>query len=274
MLFWKKMKESSSSSVGWSRKHREILLFLAGLVLTLSAIFLARHRIAAVEKEIRVKVSPVEIVVPSLPISSGETFSVKNLAKKTVPASGTSNRNVPAAEFELLVGARAKGNLAAGEPILWSDVEEPFDVDKFSQAVPAGRRALTIDADSSSSFAGLIRPGDKVDLLCDRENGKSVRIWIRAVPVISVDRHYNRPPSGEESREISTITVSVTPEEGKTLASGARGGRLHWFLRNPEEPAEPATRSAKRSPPIHKHVEIWKAGIKEPEPTSALGDQG
>jgi pilus assembly protein CpaB len=274
LLFWKKRKESSSSSGGWNKRYREILLFLAGLALTLSAIFLARHRIAAVEREIRVQSSPVEIVVPSVPISAGEGFSEQNLAKKTVPASGTSNRNVPAAEFELLVGARAKGNLIAGEPILWSDVEEPFEMDKFSQAVPAGRRALTIEADISSSFAGLIRPGDRVDLLCDGENGKSVKTWIRAVPVISVDRHYNRPPSGEESKEVSTITVSVTPEEGITLASGARGGRLHWFLRNPDEPSGAATRNAKRSAPFRKDVEIWKAGVRELEPPAAHGDPG
>ncbi|MDA8122129.1 MAG: Flp pilus assembly protein CpaB [Deltaproteobacteria bacterium] len=274
MFFWKKKKESSSSSGAWNKWSREILLFLAGLTLTLSAIFLARHRIAAVEREIRVQSSPVEIVVPSVLISAGEVFSEQNLAKKTVPASGTSNRNVPASEYELLVGARAKGNLAAGEPVLWSDVEEPFDMDKFSQVVPAGRRALTIEADVSSSFAGLIRPGDRVDLLCDGENGKTVKSWIRAVPVISVDRHYNRPPSGEESKEISTITVSVTPEEGITLASGARGGRLHWFLRNPDEPSRPATRNARISTTFRKKVEIWKAGILEPVPLALNGDPG
>lgn len=266
MFFWKKRKEDSSSSVNRIGKYREVLLFLAGLALTLTAVILARHRIVAVEKDIRDKVSPVEIVVPSIALSAGDVFSEQNLAKKSVPASGTSGRNVPAAEFELLIGARARGNLAAGEPILWSDVDEPFDMEKFSQAVPAGRRALTIEADISSSFAGLIRPGDKVDLLCDGEGGLLAKTWIRAVPVISVDRHFNRPPSGEESKEVSTITVSVTPEEGKIIASGARGGRLHWFLRNPEEPFVPAKHIRPDSGSKRIHVEIWKAGILEIEP--------
>ncbi len=269
-----KRKEGSSSFGGWNKKYREILLFMAGLILTLSAVFLARNRIAAVEREIRVKTSPVEIVVPAIPIPAGGVFSEQNLAKKAVPATGTSRRNVPAAEFELLVGARSKANLTAGEPILWSDVEEPYEMDKFSLTVPAGRRALTLETDISSSFAGLIRPGDRVDLLFSRENGKPVQTWIRAVPVISVDRHYNRPPSGEENKEITTVTVSVTPGEGMILAAGARSGHLHWFLRNPEEPSGSASPSGKKHKEIRENIEIWKAGVQEPPSAAFPGDSG
>jgi pilus assembly protein CpaB len=147
-------------------------------------------------------------------------------------------------------------------------------MDKFSLTVPAGRRALTLETDISSSFAGLIRPGDRVDLLCSAENGKPGQTWIRAVPVISVDRHYNRPPSGEESKEITTVTVSVTPGEGMILAAGARSGRLHWFLRNPEEPSGAASPSAKKYKQIRETIEIWKAGVQEPPSAAFHGDSG
>lgn len=263
MFFWKKETGNSSSSAAWNKRYREILMFLAGLTLTSVAVFLARSRIHAMEFELRRNVSPVGIVVPSTPISSGEVFSERNLAKKTVPVSGTSGRNVRAEEFELLVGARAKGNIAPGDPILWSDVEEPFEMEKLSQIVPQGRRALTIVADSSSSFSGCIRPGDRIDLLCNGGNGISNQTWIHGIPVISVDRNFNRPPSKDESADISTITVSVTPEEGRMIATGAGGGRLHWFLRNPEEPPERVSRISGKSHPLFLPIEIWKGGIRE-----------
>ena len=88
MFFWKRKKESSSSSEDRSRKTREALLLLAGVALTLSAIFLARQRITAAEREVQKKVSPVEIVVPSVPIGPGKP-SPNRTRQKSVPATGT-----------------------------------------------------------------------------------------------------------------------------------------------------------------------------------------
>lgn len=274
MFFWKRKKESSSSHERWNKKSKDLLLLLAGVTLTLAAIFLARQRIVAAERDIRRKAAPVDIVVPSVPIPAGSVFTEKNLAKRSVPVSGTGSRNVPAAECELLIGARAKGDLAAGEPILWTDVEEPFDSDKFSQTIPAGRRALTFEANISSSFAGLIRPGDCVDLLYEVDNGNGTRTWIRAIPVISVDRQFGRAPSKEESREVSTITLSVTPEEGRLLATVARKGSIYWFLRNPDEPSGPSVTSRSRTKPASEITEIWKAGVQELRAPLPYGESG
>jgi pilus assembly protein CpaB len=274
LFFWTKKKENSSSRAGWNRKSRELILLVAGVALTLSAIFLARQRITAAETDIRRKIAPIYIVVPSVPIPAGAVFSEGNLSRKSVPEAGIGSRNVPAADFELLIGARAKGNLAAGEPILWTDVEEPFDAENFSATIPTGRRAFTFEASIASSFAGLIRPGDCVDLLCEGDYANAMQAWVRAVPVLSIDRHYRRPPAGEESHEISTITVSVTPEEGRYLARLARNGSIHWFLRNPDEPRKPAPSPASSAKSTQEKVEIWKAGVQETVPPFANGDAG
>jgi pilus assembly protein CpaB len=267
LFSWKKKKESSSSSADWKSKAKELLPLLAGLILTLSAVFLARHRIASAEKDIARKAAPVEIVVPAVAIPAGGVFTEENLAKKPVPSSGIGSRNVPAGEYKLLVGARAKAELAPGEPILWTDVEEPYDVDVFSRTIPTGRRALTLEVDASASFAGLIRCGDRVDLSCEGENGRRTRSWILDVPVISVNRIYNRLPSGEETREVSTVTLSVTPEEGVLLASMARTGRIRWFLRNPEEPHRVVPPRAFAAGTLSENVEIWKRGLREVHPS-------
>lgn len=274
MFFWKRKEENSSSCGSRNRRKRDLFLLLAGLALTLTAILLARHKIITAEKDLQRKAAPVDIVVPSVPIEAGDTFSEQNLARKSVPASGTSARNVPATEFELLIGGHAKGNLSAGEPILWTDVEEPLDTEKFSLTIPAGRRAFTFEADISSSFAGLIRPGDRVDLLCKWGTAKLTQTWIRGIAVISVNRHFSRIPTKEESQEVSTMTVSVTPREGSFLATAARDGRIHWFLRNPNEPADSgATHLSRTKQPVER-TEIWKAGLQEFLPPFQIGESG
>jgi len=227
--------------------------FLCGFALAA-----AGRRVATVEKDIRRQANPVEVVVASVPIPAGETFSVMNLAKKAIPSSGTGQRNVPASEYELLVGARAKTAIDPGEPVLWTDVEEPFDAETFSRTILPGRRAMTLGVDTTSSFAGMLHPGDRVDLLVGRDGANSAD-WIRDIPVIAVDRDHNRLAHPSAKEETSTVTLMVTPGEGIRIARAP--GKAHWFLRNPDDNAAAAPGPAAR-PATFRAVEVWKGGVK------------
>jgi pilus assembly protein CpaB len=219
------------------------------------------------EKDILRQADPVEVVVASVPIPAGETFGARNLAKKAVPSSGTGQRNVPASDFELLVGARAKTAIEPGEPVLWTDVEEPFDTDAFSRTILPGRRAMTLGVDTTSSFAGLVHPGDRVDLLVER-TGPGSAGWVRDIAVIAVDRDRNRLAHPSEKEEASTVTLMVTPDEGSRIARAS--GKVHWFLRNPDDNATVAPAPSAR-PILFHTVEVWKGGMKVSPILAAAG---
>lgn len=255
-----KRKARSFSSGKWAGKVRTLLPLLAGLLLCGLALAAAGRRVATVEKDIRRQANPVEVVVASVPIPAGEAFSQENLAKKAVPSSGTGQRNVPASDFELLVGARSKTAIDPGEPVLWTDIEEPYDTDAFSRTVHPGRRAMTLGVDTTSSFAGLLRTGDRVDLLVEGSKADSVD-WVRNLPVIAVDRDHNRlaHPSGKE--ETATVTLMVTPGEGSRIARAS--GKMHWFLRNPDDNASFAP-GPRAMPMTTRAVEVWKGGVMVP----------
>jgi pilus assembly protein CpaB len=223
--------------------------------------------VATVEKEIRRQANPVEVVVASAPIPTGETFGTQNLAKKSIPSSGTGQRNVPASEFELLLGARAKTAIDPGEPVLWTDVEEPYNTDAFSRTVLPGHRAMTLGVDSTSSFAGLLHPGDRVDLLTGRSGAISTD-WVRDIPVIAVDRDHNRLAHTSDKGETATVTLMVTPGEGSRIALAS--GKVHWFLRNPDDNAAEAI-GPPAKPNTSRPVEIWKGGVYVSSILSAKG---
>jgi len=205
------------------------------------------------------------VVVASIPIPAGDLFSARNLAKTSIPSSGTGQRNVPASEFELLVGARSKTPIDPGEPVLWTDVEEPYDTEVFSRTVLPGRRAMTLGVDTRSSFAGLLHPGDRVDLLVER-SGTNPADWVRDLPVIAVDRDQNRLAHPSEKEETATVTLMVSPGEGSRIARAS--GKVHWFLRNPDDNAAEAKGLPGR-PTISRAVEVWKGGVKvSPVPAS------
>jgi len=240
----------------------DFLPLIAGMILTMLAIIVARQRISAVESDILGKAAPTEIVVAATPIPTGAPFSMENLSKRAVPSAGTSRRNVPASDFSLLLGAMAKVEISGGEPVLWTDVEEPFAADSFSLTITKGRRAMTIEADRKASFAGLLRPGDHVDLLQEEKDRRGFKPLLFHVPVLAVNRHFLPLSSGGEEDEIDTITVSVTPDEATRLSTASREGSISWLLRNPGDRSSPHKKKevfAKSSLPI----EIWKAGIRE-----------
>ena len=251
-------KARSFFSGKWAGKVRTLLPLLAGLLLCGFALAAAGRRVATMEKDILRQANPVEVVVASVPIPSGETFGARNLAKKAIPSSGTGQRNVPASDFELLVGARAKTAIDPGEPVLWTDVEEPFDMDAFSRTILPGRRAMTLGVDSTSSFAGLVHPGDRVDLLVERSGARSAD-WVRDIPVLAVDRDQNRLAHPAEKEEAATVTLMVTPGEGIRIARAS--GKVHWFLRNPDDNATIALGPPVKPMSFHA-VELWKGGVK------------
>ena len=260
-----KRKARSFSSGKWAGKIRTLLPLFGGLLMCSFALVAAGRRVATVEKDILRQANPVEVVVAPTPIPAGDMFSARNLAKKSIPSSGTGQRNVPASEFELLVGARSKTAIDPGEPVLWTDVEEPFDTEVFSKSVLPGRRAMTLGVDTTSSFAGLLHPGDRVDLLVERSGTKSPD-WVRDIPVIAVDRDHDRLAHPSEKEETATVTLMVSPGEGSRIARAS--GKVHWFLRNPDDSAAEA-----KDPPAgsttYRAVEIWKAGVKvSPVPAS------
>jgi Flp pilus assembly protein CpaB len=259
-----KRKALSFSSGKWAGKARALLPLLAGLLLCGIALASAGRRVATVEKEIRRQANPVEVVVASVSIPAGETFGERNLAKKPVPSSGTGKRNVPADDFELLLGARARTAIDPGEPVLWTDVEEPYDTDAFSRSVLPGRRAMTLGVDTTSSFAGLLHPGDRVDLLVEPSGGSTG--WVRDLPVIAVDRNHNRLAHASDTAETATVTLMVTPEEGARIARGP--GNVRWFLRNPDDNASVAL-APRVKLAAYGTVEVWKGGVRVSPNTAA-----
>ena len=258
---------NSFCSAKWAGKAKPLLPLAVGVLLTGLALGAAGRRISAAEEDIRRRANPVEVVVASVAIPAGEAFSERNLAKKAIPSAGTGRRNVPAGEYELLLGARAKAAVAEGEPILWSDVEEPYDTETLSRTVLPGRRALTIGVDTTSSFAGLLAPGDRVDLLAETPDGTGTE-WIRDIPVIAVDRHHGRLARPNDPPDAGTVTLMVTPREGARIARSSGAGKLHWFLRNPEDNTV-SRAGALRKQPETAPMEVWKGGVRVPVPDAA-----
>jgi pilus assembly protein CpaB len=106
--------------------------------------------------------------------------------------------------------------------------------------IPNGMRACTITATISSAVAGLLVPGNRVDVLCTTTNdlikartgGSSTKTLLENVGILAVDQ---RTTESKLDNNLRTVTLLVTPDDAAKVALAQTSGTLHLTLRSPKD---------------------------------------
>lgn len=153
-------------------------------------------------------------------------------------------RDTPQARSELF-GAMVRQTLLQHQVILPADVMRPGDHGFLAAVLTPGRRATSVGVDAVSGTAGLIFPGDHVDLILTQEindttanpnRGAGLKIAaetvLRDVRVIAIDQQLVQGSAGEAGGSGSrTVTLEVTPEEVEKVAVATHLGHLSLSVR-------------------------------------------
>ena len=130
-------------------------------------------------------------------------------------------------------------------------VLRPRDRGFLAAVLAPGTRAVSISVDPVSGVAGLIWPGDRVDLILVQESGiegapLSQRIFseimLADVRVIAIDQLIAQGASsadGTTGHLARVVSLQVTDEEAQRIAVGTRLGRLQLTIRASEPPPVP-----------------------------------
>lgn len=237
---------------------RKIIGFLAAWWLVPAAILCGiaafigsqRHlaeRAAAVERRWEQRYTPVKVVVAARDLPSGRVLRESDLARRDMPSAFVPGGAISADAAARAVGQQLVFGLRRGDALVEAHLagrEGPT----LAARLQRGARAVTVPVDEVSSQAGLVRPGDRIDLMLAEERveqtGRCVVVQplLEAVTVLATGRT-QRPLPGtatafaagladpDGSPEYSTITLDVTPEQAQLLAVGLRIGELVPLLR-------------------------------------------
>jgi pilus assembly protein CpaB len=177
------------------------------------------------------------------------------------------------AEF---VGAVARRPFAFNEQFVATDLIKPSERQFLSAALRPGMRAVSIAVDSPQTSAGLLLPGDQVDVILTQSFGDAVvdaarrtvaETVLRDVRIIAVDQTLSttgKPPragqpsgvfTAEASRVPKTVTFEVTQREAERLFVAAQLGRLQLSVRPLEVIASTQTQPEGAVPPV------WAADV-------------
>lgn len=203
----------------------------------------------------------IEVLSASIDIPLGTPVRAEWLTTKEIPQSYVDERHLPASAARDLIGFPLAQSVHADEAILRTDLSSLSDARRtLSGTIPNGARAVTVSVTATSTFGGLLRPGDRVDVLLTIGSRDLPSTWRQVVVlenllVLAVGQEFElreanaaeAPATGasgtgspREDRQLrfgraSNITLQVTIEQGQILTLARQQGRMSLLLRNPND---------------------------------------
>ena len=186
------------------------------------------------------------VLVAAGPLRAGLLLKPEDLAPRELSdATADMQEDTPAVRAALN-GAMLRRNLTPNDAVLAADVMRPGDRGFLAAILAPGKRAASVAVDAVSGSAGLIWPGDHVDLILTQSlddpslpAGRRVaaETVLTDVRVIAIDQLLARgvAPPIEQAGLGRTVTLEVTSAEAERIAVATRLGRLSLSIRAAED---------------------------------------
>ncbi len=202
----------------------------------------------------------LRILVAARPVHAGTLLVPDDIeAQEVLPADMPSGALRDETQTRVSIrGAMVRRSMVKGDPIDGADLLKPGDRGFLAAVLRPGMRAVSVGVDAVAGTAGLIWPGDHVDVILTqtiddqsapldrRVSGEAV---LENAQVIAIDQQivHGTAPDGvltNANANNRTVTLEVTERDAERIAVATRLGKLALAVRSAESgPA--ATRPAR-----------------------------
>jgi pilus assembly protein CpaB len=257
-----------------------VLLFLA-VVVAGGLTFLLYKYLNDREKKLKADMSAqrvragVQVVVPANDVPVGTPLSSSVFVAREIPTDMVYDDMIRPEDFPQYRASHLVKPVRRGLPLRAADVDVLRGRD-FSDILPPGQRALTVEIDTVNSTALLLRPGNRVDLYWlgkvfhqDRssDDKKIAQLMMPGVLVLATGQDLRARDAGEASRQdmtntnssamsrqqgvgYNTVTLQVPVDDVARIALAQKVGGLRLILRNSDD-------KGSDGPPLVQESEIF-----------------
>lgn len=244
---------------------RRTLILIGAIVIGGLAAFLTMNYVRGVENENAEQNQLVEVLVATGPISEGASAD-EAISTKLIASDERRRADLPAAVVTRnaeIAGQVAAVDLSGGEIITTTMFVAQEDMTgSKGTSLDKGNVAITISVDEAAGVAGLVQPGDSINILAQvdpadsEEGGDSTGLAggaggyslstpsvyaFQDVTVLAVGQSLGEPVADAEGEEADQpvgggsglITVQLPPDQAALLA-GVRSANLYLTLNRPD----------------------------------------
>lgn len=209
---------------------------------------LAHLYLAGVERKLTGG-SVIAVLTLTRDLPAGTTLTADMLAERALPERHVESRHIPADAADRVLGLRTGGERFGHEALLWSDIEGmDASGQRLAELIPPGMRALAVGRDRGG-LSRLVRPGDRVDVLCARHGGGGdgasgpQQQLLQNVTVLAVGADlggaggagHGTVDDTEARRAGGAVTVAVSPTQARSFSAAGSCRHLDITLRNPDD---------------------------------------
>ncbi|MDR5800716.1 Flp pilus assembly protein CpaB [Caballeronia sp. LZ001] len=254
--------------------------FIKFAVLLVGALLIAlvvRVVVASASKPSAPTVNTEKVLVSAAALPQGlllrdEDITWKPMPANEVPVSAVVSGAQNAPELK---GALLRHPVESGAVLVADDVILPNAPGFLAATLKPEMRAVSVAVDDVSGNAGLIQPGDYIDLILTQQMDRrtdspdlavSSETVVEHVRVLAVGSEIKRPKASSDVPDMSararTVTLEVTPRMGEVVAVAARLGSLSLALRSfATASRDPAAAAAAASATSTERPPIWAGDI-------------
>lgn len=221
-----------------------VALLVGILAFWLSARYLATERAKLYEGAVKIKVIVAKKDIAAMTELTRDDLGIKAMYKSAVGE----NIFLPE-DADRVIGKRLKYPLKRNEPLWWTHVDMPREIETgLAPVIRKGRRALSISIAGAASVSGLVKPNDHVDVLGtftfpSRTNPNQVEsvtlTLIQDLTVLATGSQLarqNTESGSDQKAGYSMVTFEVTTEQAEMLVFAQQTrGQLYLTLRNPND---------------------------------------
>ena len=228
---------------------KSLILIVAALLFAGGTAFVASRLMGQKPvQQVQVQEQPgKKVLVAKGNLPAGTFIKEEDVSWQKWPTDGVNdNYLLDGTDINTVVGAVVRKGIVAGEPITEAQIARPGDRGFLAAVLTPGMRAISIDVNEPSSVAGLVFPGDRIDVLLNMQftiqevgpdgsmqasqyRPQTSETILQNVRLLATDRNLNDIEG--EPKKISTVTIEVTPKQAEMIKVAASMGQLALSLR-------------------------------------------
>lgn len=218
-----------------------ILLVIAGACGLVAMLGVRKYLDKQNQKE---DVPKVTVLVAQTPITTNDQLNEMNTQFITVDAANCPEGAVT--DLAQIENRGIKMPRGPGDYILVDQLTAPGDIGAVNN-IPMGMRLATIDVDANKIHSGMLRPGNRIDVLLTsqvtdqetRHRRKITMPLLQYVEVFAVGAQKFGVDGSTENAKARNISLLVTPDQAMRLETAkGMGGQLSTTLRSSEDKEE------------------------------------
>lgn len=194
-----------------------------------------------------------EVVKAARNIQAGTPLTKDRITTEKVPERFLPPNPLLEADLNIYLNTPFAVNVEQGAMILTSDFSVQEVSRTLSSKIPPDERAMSMPVDAISGVSGLLKPGDRVDILATFPVGNKEEVVVdergedgvgyitlsllQNVTLLAVGQEISDIPTGDQRQQAgySTVTLSVTIDEAELITISQTRGKMTLLLRNRDD---------------------------------------